>query len=164
MTITTVGVFWIFSARAIFTPSSSSFIPVCHMVQFRKKKKMTCNDCSYAYHLGAYSGVSETTYKSKGNKTRRCPTCRRASQRGSQGGRQGKSQEPDIAAILVEINAKLESLTPFKGTVDCIEQSSKLLSGKDDEILEKLCKQDGEIKSLRQRVERMEIVDAKTKI
>lgn len=123
---------------------------------------ITCGDCSYVYHVGACSGVSETTYKSKGNKTWRCPTCRTASQRRSQGGRQGKSQEPDIAAMLVEINAKLESLTPLKETVDCIEQSIKLLSGKMTKFLEKLCKQDGEIKSLRQRAERMEKVIAKT--
>lgn len=125
---------------------------------------MTCSDCSYAYHVGVCSGISESSYKSKANKAWRCPTCRTANQRGLQGSKQKKMLEPDIASLLTEINAKLDSLTPLKETVDSIEQSMQVLSGKYDEILEKLNKQDGEIRNLRQRVDKMEKVNAKAEI
>lgn len=123
-----------------------------------EKNAATCSECTYLYHLGACSGVSESTYKSKGETWRnawRCPTCRTAKSRSSQSGKQ-KSDDSDVTAILAGINEKLESLMALKATVSAIELSVSMMSAKYDEVLQHMRQHDTDIKDLKKRVTNIE--------
>lgn len=124
---------------------------------------MTCCECGYRYHVGNCSGVSEATFKTKGEayrKTWRCSTCRTAKTRGGSQSDKGKKDQPvDVAALLLSINRKLDSLLPLKETVDGIEQSVQAMSEKYDEVLARLTQHDNNMKDLRKRVEKLEQKD-----
>lgn len=79
-----------------------------------------CSDCEYAYHLGKCSGVSASTYRSKGESLRKawkCATCESAKRKS---GRQ--CDEPNIATKLQELNDKMTQLLPLVAKVDALSQ------------------------------------------
>lgn len=60
--------------------------------------------------------------------------------------------------LLLEIDTKIDSLTPLRETVTNIEQYIQHLSAKYNDIIEKLTHQDTEINGLKKRVESLESV------
>lgn len=133
----------------------SSFCLACH--EEAVNERIVCTECKQPYHLGTCSGVSESTFKSKGElhyKSWKCPTCRVGKTRS---GSIGKAKlDTDVACMLVEMNKKLDALPALKETVDHIERSIEMMSDKYDELLQRIEKQDGEIRDLKTRVDRME--------
>ncbi|CAN7939383.1 unnamed protein product [Ixodes hexagonus] len=130
-----------------------------------------CCDCEYAYHLGACSGVSESTFKgSRGEnakKTWRCPTCRTSKARGAQAqGKDKREPEPDFGKLLVEMNNKLgdlvtirekvDSLILVKDTVSSIEKKVQELSDKYDQVLAQMKEQSKGISDLKNQVSNVE--------
>ncbi|CAN8019000.1 unnamed protein product [Ixodes persulcatus] len=129
-----------------------------------------CCDCEYAYHLGACSGVSESTFKSRGEnakKTWRCPTCRTSKARGAQAHSKDKREpELDFGKLLLEMNNKLgdlvtirekvDSLMSVKDTVSNIEKRVQELSDKYDQVLAQMKEQSKEISDLKKRVSNVE--------
>lgn len=124
---------------------------------------MTCVECSYKYHLGSCSGLTE---KPKGTKkTWKCATCKSGRLRSGQGTSR-QSQERDIGVELIEINRKLtelltvkekvDALASLKDKIDAIEHSVKHMSDSYDEVLEKVRRQESDIANLRQRLEKLE--------
>lgn len=147
--------------------ASAGMCMSCHEDLPDDGKVMTCNECSNPYHVGSCSGIAESAYKSKGEAGRRswrCATCKTRTLGGGQERRQKKTQELDVASLLLAINAKLDSLSPLRESVDKIEQAIQTLSGKYDEVLEKLDRQDGQIKDLKKRVTKMESSESSNQI
>lgn len=129
---------------------------------------IACLECSYGYHLGSCSGVSDNAYKKKGaaaKKSWTCPTCKSAKARSGQAFEQGK-HEPDIGAALSEINKKLteiagikekvDTLLCMKDTVDGIEKAVQHLSEKYDEVLSTMKEQGKEISDLKKKMSQVE--------
>ncbi|CAN8028405.1 unnamed protein product [Ixodes persulcatus] len=127
-------------------------------------------DCEYAYHLGACSVVSGSTFKSRGEnakKTWRCPTCRTSKSRGAQAQSKDK-REPELyfGKLLLEMNNKLgdlvtirekvDSLMSVKDTVSNIEKKVQELSDKYDQVLAQMKEQSKEISDLKKRVSNVE--------
>lgn len=132
--------------------------PCCDDELQVESNSLKCVECGYFYHLGACSGVTDETFKSKREFWRnswRCQTCQTAKSRGSQSGKQ-KQDDCNIAAVLATINRKLDSLVTLQDTVSAIEQSVNLMSAKYDEVLLHMRQQDGEIKDLKKRVANIE--------
>lgn len=120
---------------------------------------MTCCECKYQYHVGNCSGISETTFRSKGkayHKGWRCSTCQIGTRRGSLNEKAKKEQGTDIASQLLSINAKLDSLLPLKETVNSIEQSIEHMSQKYDEVLQRLAKQESDMEEVKKRIAKLE--------
>ncbi|CAN7976097.1 unnamed protein product [Ixodes persulcatus] len=128
-----------------------------------------CCDCEYGYHLGSCSGVSEGTFKSRGEtakKSWRCKTCRTSKSRGDKNERESES---DLCRVLAEMNAKLgdlasirekvDTLMTMKATVDSIEHQVQKMSDKYDNLLSAFKEQSEEIKELRERVTDIETQD-----
>lgn len=125
--------------------------------------KLTCTECDNSYHLSC-SGVSDETYKSKGNvlrKSWRCKTCKTVT-RSTQGAKEDK--EPNVAAMFASINAKLENLLSLKETVDGIEKSVQAMSDNYDAVLKQVGEQGKEIKQIKRRLEGLEKTDADAEI
>lgn len=142
---------------------------VCCDEPYDKDNVMQCTECTYFYHLGTCSGVSESTFKSKGatwHNAWRCPTCRTAKLRSSQSKPEPKqrSDEIDVTTILVGINEKLESLMGLKESVTALEQSVSMMSAKYDEVLKHMRQHDGDIKSLKNRVTSIENRERETNV
>lgn len=119
---------------------------------------MKCAECGYNYHFGSCSGVSESTFKSKGEiwrKAWRCLTCRTAKSRSSQG-EKPRQDESNLAAVIIGINQKLSTLMELKDTVSAIEVSVNMMSTQYDEILKQMRQHDTEIKDLKKRMTNME--------
>lgn len=117
---------------------------------------MACSDCSSRYHLGACSGVSESTFKSKGEdykKAWRCPECRKGTS-GTPGVKE--CNETRFSTLLLDMNRKLDELLPLTKTVSEIEASMKNMSEKYDQILADVTKHGCEIKSIKSRVLKLE--------
>lgn len=120
---------------------------------------LTCSECNYPYHLGACSGVSEASFKSKSDALRkswRCATCRTAKLRSGQGSKQKIDADLDVPGMLVNINRKLDELLSLKETVNGIESSIQHMSEKYDELLASVQRQDRDIKELSRRVKGIE--------
>lgn len=119
---------------------------------------MECSECSAYYHIGTVcSGISESTYQSKGKdyrKSWRCLSCRKG--KAGQSSSVPKETDGKIATMLVEISRKLDELLPLKQTVNDIEESMSVLSTKYDKILETVAKHDNELKALKNRVCKLE--------
>lgn len=119
---------------------------------------MKCAECGYNYHFGSCSGVSESTFKSKGEiwrKAWRCQTCWTAKSRSSQG-EKPRQDESNLAAVIIGINQKLSTLMELKDTVSAIEVSVNMMSTQYDEILKQMRQHDTEIKDLKKRMANME--------
>lgn len=118
---------------------------------------MTCTECGHNYHLGTCSGVSESTFRSKGeqyHRTWKCQTCRVLKARGSDASKQ--KPDADFALLLATMSRKLDALPALKETVDGIENSIQLMSAKYDEVLRRMENQECEIRNLKKRVETIE--------
>lgn len=129
---------------------------VCH--EDVNTEWMKCSECDHFYHLGSCSGVSDGTYKTKNEAYHRawkCQTCRLARSRsGSQASK--PKLDADIATVLADMSRKLDALPELKETVNGIELSVQAMSDKYDEVLQRMEKQDNDIKNLKKRVEIME--------
>ncbi|XP_042144511.1 uncharacterized protein LOC121834791 [Ixodes scapularis] len=104
----------------------------CNEALSEKSLKMKCVECEYSYHLGACSGIQESTFKTKGESWHsawRCQTCRISKQRSS---KPKKDSEVDVMVALAAMNKKLDSLLDLKETVNGIEQAIQMLSDKYD--------------------------------
>lgn len=115
-----------------------------------------CSECSCAYHLGACCGLSEATYKSKGEEYRRswrCPDCRKPK---SSATSSNETEGLPIAALLLEINRKLDELLPLKQTVNDIEASIKHVSEQYDKVVADVTKNSNEIKNMKTRLSKLE--------
>lgn len=138
-------------------PTSENVCLVCNDELPADDKMMTCVECEYSYHLGACSGIAESTFKSKtdiSRKSWRCPTCRIAKTKSGQSVK-GK-KEPEFSSILVEINKKLSCLVELKDTVSEIEASIKMMSEKYDKLLESTNRHDKEITNMKKKLELLE--------
>lgn len=119
------------------------------------ERAMSCSECLGQYHLGQCSGISEVTFKTKGEeykKSWRCPQCRKPKSAPVC----SKENEQSFFDLLLDIRGKLDELMPLKQTVGDIEASIKLMSEKYDKVLVDIAKHDGEIKSLKSRVSKLE--------
>lgn len=84
-------------------------------------KYITCVECSNSYHLGACAGISDSTFKSMGQKrfNWQCKTCRRKDSRSGLASSLEDSQLPTCcSATLDEVNNKLDMLLSIKTSVD----------------------------------------------
>lgn len=116
---------------------------------------MSCSECLSQYHLGKCSGISEVTFKTKGEeykKSWRCPQCRKSKMTPTC----PKENEQSLAAMLLDVSGKLDDLMPLKETVSEIQASIKFMSEQYDKVLADVARQDGEIKSLKSRVLKLE--------
>lgn len=134
------------------------------------KTFLCCSECSYGYHLGNCSGVTENSFKKKNaeaKKTWKCQTCLKCETRGkSTRQEQAPSYERVDGSTLNEINAKLsaimtlhakvDTLMEMKATVDAIECSVQLMSDNYDALLSQVQVQGKEIQELKKRVTEME--------
>lgn len=119
-------------------------------------RHMTCCACSGLFHLGSCSGVSEKSFKSKGEdykKSWKCPQCRKAE---SNAQCLKGADDTSVAALLLEMNRKLDELLPLKKMVHDLEASVKLMSDKYDVVLVDVVRHDGEIKCLADKVSKLE--------
>lgn len=129
----------------------------CDKVFDDDENALSCSECGCVYHLGDCSGVSESTFKSKGDsykKAWRCYNCKPGKSRGSQVSR--PKPELDVASLLADINRKLESLAPLKKTIDSIEKKVQEVSDKYDAVLKNQIRHETEIKELRKRMDTVE--------
>lgn len=114
--------------------------------------KITCVECEYSYHLGTCSGLSESTFKSRNDASRRtwrCQTCRVGKSKSGQGAKSKK--EPELFTILVDINRKLDSLMTLKDTVAGIALAVQTMSDKYDDVLQSLGRHEKEIGDLKKK-------------
>lgn len=121
---------------------------------------VTCSVCDYAYHLGKCSGVSGSTYRSKGERFKtswKCATCETAKKKSGQ-----HCDEPNIAKQLNELNDKVTQLLPLVAKVDAlselmrkvtdIETSVEHLSEQYDSVLVNLERNTKDIATLKNKV------------
>ncbi|KAH7970376.1 hypothetical protein HPB49_004855 [Dermacentor silvarum] len=114
---------------------------------------MTCYACSGLFHLGPCPGVSEKSFKSKGEdykKSWKCPQCRKAE---SNAQCLKGADDTSVAALLLEMNRKLDK--PLKKMVHDLEASVKLISDKYDVVLADVVRPDGEITCLADKVSKL---------
>lgn len=145
---------------------------------------MICSECNFIYHVGKCSGTSETQFSSMRETTKkswRCQTCRVGRSRSGSKDK-SKSQNPesskevqtetdstqvthetktgavpsDIAAILLDIQMKLNSLLELKTTVEKIELSVQVMSDKYDTILADTTRHEADIKGIKKKVQALE--------
>lgn len=136
----------------------------CNEALSEKSLKMKCVECEYSYHLGACSGIQESTFKTKGESWHsawRCQTCRISKQRSS---KPKKDSDVDVMVALAAMNKKLDSLLDLKETVNGIEQAIQMLSDKYDGVISRMTQQEMDLKELKKRVERVEQDEAKAEI
>lgn len=109
---------------------------------------VVCNECLCSYHFGTCSGISEKTFKSRSETTRkqwRCPFCR--------GAKQKKAIDSVTAAAIVELQDKMKQV---KETILAIEASVQMVYDKYDSVLEKLTENERDVADVKRRVERIQ--------
>lgn len=109
---------------------------------------VVCNECLCAYHFGICSGLSEKTYKSKGDAARkqwRCPFCR--------GAKQKRAIDSVTAASIAQLQEKVKQV---QETVTAIEASVQMVSDKYDSVLAKLTENERDIAEVKRRVDRVQ--------
>lgn len=139
----------------------------CNLALLQNETAITCCECEYVYHLGTCSTITLGDYNSKSENQRKkwcCATCTTAKQRSSQSTKQKKKSESDVPAMLVSINEKIDSLLGLKDTVDGIESAIQMLSGKYDEILNHIRRQDSDIKELKSRIDKIETLNTTAEV
>lgn len=118
---------------------------------------LVCDGCGDSYHFGKCSGITASTFKSKGKswkKAWRCSTCKSSGAKASQ--HSNSKTEQDLLSMFATMNAKLDDLMGLKCTVQKIEQSVDMMSSQYDKILEHMRKQDKELAQLKKRVSAVE--------
>lgn len=133
----------------------------CNQEIEEKDSLISCAECDYPYHIGTCSGVSEDS-RVVSRKTWRCQTCKTAKSRGSQSSKQNK--DIDVAAMLISMNSKLDTLLNLKETVDAMEESLQHMSANYDQVLKRMCEHDEELKNLKKRVANLEKTEADVEI
>lgn len=131
----------------------------CKELVPEEENVMTCCECDYPYHLGNCSGISESTFRSKGeayHKSWRCPTCRIGKTRGSQIEKPKKEQCGDVANQLLSINTKLDSLLSLRDTVSGIERAIQHMSDMYDGVLERLARQESDMNEVKMKIVKLE--------
>lgn len=121
-----------------------------------------CCECLDLYHLGTCSGISVSSFRTKGDehrKTWKCEKCVDMADAAS-------PIEPSnpVVVLLADISRKLDELLPLKTTVHEIEKSISMMSEKYDSVLAEQARQDSEVKALKCRVAKLETMVAEAEL